>query len=74
VTLIDVHTAIRNVTGEFEALLQQRQIEIVFDVDESLSPIWGDADARHHSHARRPDGAVERARKGYDRAPLASAR
>lgn len=46
-TLIDLHTAIRNAVAELQALLQQRPIEIVFDVDELLPPMWGDADALH---------------------------
>jgi two-component system, NtrC family, sensor kinase len=46
-TLIDLNTAIRNVAAELEAMLQQRQIDIELDVDESLPPMWGDADALH---------------------------
>jgi signal transduction histidine kinase len=46
-TPIDLSAAIRNVAAELEVVLQQRQIDIELDVDESLPPMWGDADALH---------------------------
>ena len=46
-TLVDLNATIQNVVSELQAVLEDRQIEVVVSADEVLPPMLGDADALH---------------------------
>lgn len=46
-TLVDLNATIQDVVSELQAVLEDRQIEVVVSADEALPRIPGDADALH---------------------------